>query len=225
MQSNLMFILLGRPVVDSYGRQVGLLLGYSVDPSGEVSSIAVDRGTEGFQEFDTDRFRFEKEAIVVTPRWEAEFQEVSQNLGGVQERLAILKQLAKQMGIPKSKIDFLIKRSDKKLYASLQSCRALSELMAFRGFEIESQIDDLDEFLTNLSAQRNAGTVNEATYDTIVEKCRALRSRNLREVEDLSKTSGALRSSGRARVEEEPEPASARRRAGAKSPQLIAEMP
>jgi hypothetical protein len=227
-----MSVLLGKSVVDSYGRQVGLLLGYSVDQSGEVSSIAVDRGTEGFQEFEADRFRFEKETIVVTPRWEAEFQEMSQNLGDVQERLAFLRQLARQMGIPKSKVDQLIKKSDRKLYASLQSCKLLAERMALRGFEIESQIEDLDDFVTNLSAQRNAGNIDEATYETVVENCKALRTRNLREVEDLSKTSKALRNSGQAKVtgwlgqiEGEPEPASTQRRAGAKRAQLIAEMP
>ena len=223
MQSNLVSILLGKSVADSYGRQVGILLGYSVDPSGEVSSIAVDRGTEGFQEFETDRFRFEDENIVITPRWEAEFQETSQNLEDVQERLAFLKQLAKQMGIPKSKVDQLIKKSDRKLYDSLQSYKVLGELMALRGFEIESQIEDLDDFVTNLSAQRNAGSIDEETYEAIVENCRALRTRNLSEVEDLSKNSMALRNSGQAKVGEER--TSTRRRAGAKSPQLITEMP
>jgi hypothetical protein len=217
--------MLGKSVFDSYGRQAGILLGYSVDPSGEVSSIAVDRGTEGFQEFETDRFRIENEAIVIAPRWEAECQEMSENLGGVQDRLAFLKQLAKQMGIPKSKVDQLIKKSDRKLYDLLQSYKVLAELMALRGFEIESQIEDLDDFVANLSAQREAGNIDDATYEAIVENCRALRTRNLREVEDLSKTSKTLRESGRAKAEEEPDPASTRRRARAKGPQLIAEMP
>jgi wobble nucleotide-excising tRNase len=95
--------------------------------------------------------------------------------------------------------------------------------MALRGFEIESQIEDLDDFVANLSAQRNAANVDEETFEAIVENCKALRTRNLREVEDLSKTSKALRSSGKAKVEEEP--ASTQSRARAKSPQLIAEMP
>jgi len=84
--------------MDSYGRQVGFLLVYSMVQSGEVSSIGVDRGTEGFEEFESDRFRFEKDSIVVTPKWEAECQGVSQDLGDIQERLASLNQLARHMG-------------------------------------------------------------------------------------------------------------------------------
>jgi len=223
---------LGKAVWDPYGRYVGAMVGFCIDPSGEVSSIGVDLGTEGFKEFESDRFRFENETVVVTPKWEAECQEISQNLGDAQERLASLKQLAKQMGIPRSKVDQLIKKSDRELYSFLQSYKLLSERMALRGFEIESQAEDLDDFVTNLTVQRDAGNIDEATYGAIIENCRALRTRNLREVEHLSETLKAFADSGQARVmgrlgqiEEESEPPSAQRQAKAKSPQLIAEMP
>ena len=223
---------LGMAVWDPYGRYVGALVGFCIDPSGEVSSIGVDLGTEGFKEFERDRFEFEKEAIVVTPKWEAECQEISQDLGDVQERLASLKQLARQMGIPRSKVDQLIKKSDRELYAFIQRYKLLSERMALRGFEIESTTDDLDDFVTSLTVQRNGGNIDEATYEAIIENCRVLRTRNLLEVEHLSEALKSFANSGQAKVmgrlgqiEEAPEPASAQRRAKARSPQLIAEMP
>ena len=121
MQAKLVSVLLGKSVIDSYGRQIGFLLAYSVVQSGEVSSIGVDRGTEGFEEFESDRFRFEKDSIVVTPKWKPECQGVSQNLGDVQGRLASLNQLARHMGIPRSRVDQLVKKTDRKTYAFLQS--------------------------------------------------------------------------------------------------------
>ena len=232
VQSEEARMFLGKEIWDPYGRYVGTLVGFCIDPSGEISSIGVDRGTEGFKEFESDMFRFENGTIVVTPKWEAECQEISQNLGDVQERLASLKQLARQMGIPRSKVDQLIKKSDRELYAFLQSYKLLSERMALRGFEIESQADDLDDFVTNLTVRHNAGNIDDATYEAIIENCRILRTRNLLEVEHLSRTLKTLANSGQAKVmgrlgqiEEESEPASAQRRAKAKSPQLIAEMP
>jgi len=121
VQAKLVSVLLGKSVMDSYGRQVGFLLVYSMVQSGEVSSIGVDRGTEGFEEFGSDRFRFEKGSIVVTPKWKPECQGVSQNLGDVQGRLASLNQLARHMGIPRSRVDQLVKKTDRKTYAFLQS--------------------------------------------------------------------------------------------------------
>ena len=231
MQSTLANVLLGKSVVDSYGRQVGLLLGYSVDPSGDVCSIGIDRGSEGFEEFESDRFRFEDESIVVTPRWEAESQGMSQDLGDVHEKLASLNQLAKQMGIPKSKVDQLIKKSDRELYDFMQAYKLLAERMALRGFEIESQTEDLDEFVTDLTLQFNSGTIDQASYEAAAEHCRAVRARNLREVEDLSKTMKALANKGQAKVmgrlgqiEVGTEAAPTRRQPRAKPGQLVAEM-
>lgn len=231
MQSNLVNALLGKTVVDSYGRQVGVLLGYTVDQSGEVNSIAIDRGAEGFKEFEPDMFRFENETVVVTPRWESESQGMGQNMGDVHKRLAYLKQLAKQLGVPKSKVDQMIKKSDRELYDFLQSYKLLAERMALRGFEIESQTDDLDDFVTNLTVQYNAGYIDQATYEATIEYCRAVRTRNLREVEDLCKTLKELANEGQAKVlgrlgqnMEESEPESVKRARG-RRPQLIAEMP
>jgi hypothetical protein len=223
---------LGDAIWDPYGRYVGALVGFCIDPSGEISSIGVDLGTEGFREFESDRFRFENGTIVVTAKWEAECREISQNLGGVQERLGSLKQLARQMGIPRSKVDQLIRKSDRELYAFLQRYKLLSERMALRGFEIESQADDLDDFVTSLTVQRNAGNIDEASYGAIIENCRVLRTRNLLEVEHLSRALKSFANAGQAKVmgrlgqiEEEPEPASTQRRAKVRDPQLIAEMP
>lgn len=223
---------LGKSVVDSYGRQVGFLLGYSVDPSGEVTTIGVDRGADGFEEFEKDRFGFEQETIVVTPRWDADSQGMGPNLGQVHERLAWLKQLAKQMGIPKSKVDQLIKKSDRQLHAFLQSYKLLAERMALRGFEIESQMEDLDGFVANLTVQYNAGNIDQETYEAAIEHCRAVRTRNLREVEDLIKTRKELANQGQARVmgslgqiKEEPESSAVQRQTRARRPQMVAEMP
>ena len=231
VQSNVVNVLLGKSVVDSYGRQVGVLLGYSVDQSGEVSSIGVDRGAEGFKEIESDRIRFENETIVVTPRWESESQGVGQNLGDVHTRLESLKQLAKQLGVPRSKVDQMIKKSDRELYDFMQSYKMLSERMALRGFEIESQTDDLDEFVTNLAVQYNDGKIEQATYEATIEYCRAVRTRNLHEVEDICKTLKALANQGQAQIigqlgkdMEESEPESVKRARGRRS-QLIAEMP
>ena len=231
MQAKLVNFLLGKSVADSYGRQVGFLLGYSVDLSGEVSSIAIDRGTEGFEEFESDRFRLENDTVVVTPRWESESQGIGENMGDVHRRLASLKQLAKQLGVPRSKVDQMIKKTDKDLYTFLQSHKLLAERMALRGFEIESQTEDLDEFVTNLTVQYNSGSIEQATYEATMEYCRAVRTRNLREVEDLCKTLKALANQGQAKIMgrlgkdmEDSEPESVKQVRG-RRPQLIAEMP
>jgi len=231
VQAKLVNVLLGKSVVDSYGRQVGLLLGYSVDQSGEVNSIAIDRGAEGFEEFESDRFRFENDTVIVTPKWESESEGMGQNMGDVHRRLASLKQLAKQLGVPKSKVDSMIKKSDRDLYSFMQSYKLLAERMALRGFEIESQTEDLDEFVTNLAVQYNAGNIEQATYEATLEYCRAVRTRNLREVENLCKTLKSLANQGQAKIMgrlgkdmEESEPESVRQARG-RRPQLIAEMP
>lgn len=222
---------LGKSVLDAFGRQVGSLLGYSVNPSGEVVSIGVDRGPEGFEVYESDRFRFEDEAFVVTPRWAAESQEMERSLGGVQKRLVSLKQLAKDMGISKAKFDQMIKKSDRELYASLQSRKVLAELIALRGFEIESQTEELDDFVANLTAQFNAGAIDRTAYAVTTEYCRDARNRNVREVQELSKTLKGMANPGEnqvadrlAQIEGEPE-AVIQRQARSKRPQLISEIP
>ena len=141
---------MGKTIWDPYGRYVGTLVGFTVDPSGKVKSVGLDRGAEGFKLISGDRFTIEDEGMVLSPEWEAEGIGPGRNLKRVGKRLASL------------------------------------------GAEIQRQTGALDDFILDLTAQFEAGEIDETLYGPTKEYCKYMRARNLLEVEELSTTLKAM---------------------------------
>lgn len=206
MQSREARKFLGKPVRDPYGRYIGTMVGFYVESAGVVKSIGLDQGREGLVEFPGDRLRLEKDSIVLSPEWEAGVAGMSHNMTSAQERLAALKELAKEMGISESMVDLMVKKNHDDGRSFVESYETLTEGMAARGAEIEKQTNALDDFLDNLTAQYKAGDLEEYVYQLARQYCKAIKARNLREVEELSKALKAMVEPRKATVEREEAP-------------------
>jgi hypothetical protein len=199
---------LGKSVRDSYGRYIGTMVGFCVEPTGVVTTIGLDQGREGLVEFPGDRLRLEKDSIVLSPEWEAGAAGMSRNMTSAQAHLVALKELAKEMGISESMVDLMVKNNHDDGRSFVESYETLAEGMAARGAEIEKQTNALDDFLDNLTAQYKAGDLEEYVYELSRQYCKVMRVRNLREAEELSKTLKAMVEPRKATVEREEAPAS-----------------
>jgi hypothetical protein len=197
---------LGKSVRDSYGRYIGTMVGFCVEPTGVVTTMGLDHGREGLVEFPGDRLRLEKDSIVLSPEWEAGVAGVSQNMMSAQGRLAALKELAKEMGIPESMVDLMVKNNHDDGRSFVESCKTLAEGMAARSTEIEKQTSTLDDFLDNLTTQYKAGDLEEYVYELSRQYCKVIRARNLREMEELSKALKVMVEPRKATVEPEEAP-------------------
>src|SRR3990170_3030739 len=64
--SNL-FLYIGKPVKDEYGRQVGKIASFAVTPNGRVNGVFLEHGDGEFQSYPSDQFKMEGEEITLTP--------------------------------------------------------------------------------------------------------------------------------------------------------------
>ncbi len=178
---------LGKVVRDPYGRYVGTLVGFCVEPSGELKSVGIDRGAEGFTEFPAERFTIENEGVVLRPEWALMNADATRDTSEFEKKLAALKELAKEMGIPESKVESMAGRNDNGQDA-VRDLEKLAQAMAGRGAEIERQTNALDDFVTKLTLQYEAGEIEKAVFKMTTDYCKYLRVRNLFEIEELSRT-------------------------------------
>ena len=64
--SNL-FLYIGKPVKDEYGRQVGKVASFAVSPNGRVNGIYIEQGDGEFQRYSNDQVKVDGEEVTLLP--------------------------------------------------------------------------------------------------------------------------------------------------------------
>ena len=61
--------IIGRELKDSYGRYVGIIAGISTDGDGNIQSVGVDTGCNGFYKIEGNRLTFEEDIPILKSEW------------------------------------------------------------------------------------------------------------------------------------------------------------
>ena len=64
--SNL-FLYIGKPLKDEYGRQIGRIASFSVSPNGREKAVFVEHGDGEFQRYSSEQFKVDGDEITLLP--------------------------------------------------------------------------------------------------------------------------------------------------------------
>jgi prefoldin subunit 5 len=192
MRSEALEKLVDKPVKDTYGRYVGFVVGFSVDPSGELKSVGVDQGNGEFTEYPSARIVSAAEGFVLIPAWRVECDALGKELDAVKRRVKALQDLAREGEIPRALYEEMAGRYSAEASKFQESYKSLTEGMVVRIGELEGQRETLDRFLVDIKVQYRAGEVDEAAFRVAAESCQSMQKRNSQEMEDLSKALKAM---------------------------------
>jgi CdvA-like coiled-coil domain len=187
MRAELIQNRVGRPVKDAYGRYVGSVVGFSVDTSGELSSIGLDQCGGEFHEYASNRIISDKEGFVIIPRWRVDAEGLARETETVVRRAQALADLKKEGEIPAQLYDEMRGQYDEQLKSLQESYSNLAQEVRGRADELDRQAQAFDRFLVNLKVQFRSGEIDEGTFKAEAEYCSAIRHRDMREREDLTK--------------------------------------
>jgi hypothetical protein len=187
MRSEVIQKLVGRPVRDVYGRYVGYVVGFSVDTTGELTSVGVDHGSGEFIEYPNTRIISDKDSLVVIPSWKIETDGLAKETETVRRRAKAADDLAAEGEIPKHLYDEMFNLYGGQLKTLQESYKALAEKIKNRLGEIENQSDVVDRFLANVKVQFRSGEIDESTFKVVSDYCSTMKGRNIKETEDLSR--------------------------------------
>ena len=70
-----------KPVKDTYGRDLGHVIGFSLDSAGNMKGLGVDHGTGSFQEYSHERIIIDgkSETIILLPEWREDVDKLKKN--------------------------------------------------------------------------------------------------------------------------------------------------
>lgn len=187
MRAEAMEKLVSKPVKDVYGRYVGFVVGFSVDTSGDLTSIGVDQGNGIFNEYSSARLVSAPEGFVVIPSWKVDCDSLGREIDGVRRRAKALQELAHDGEVPNALFEEMMGKYSEEAEKIRDGYKTLGEEMLVRTQELDLQKESLDRFLVNVKVQFRAGEIDETAYKVASECCQAMQEKNSQERQELGR--------------------------------------
>jgi hypothetical protein len=190
MQSSEAVGLLGKSAEDLYGRQVGVVVGFSLKTNGDVESVGLDQGSGSFTEVKAGRLLLHEQALVVIPAWKADVARITGETGVLRKRISALRELergSKEGGAASSgQYEQQRAQYEARVAKIEESSGKLLQEMRSRTDEIDQQDETVAKFLVNVNIQFMSGEISDASFGVVSDHCAAMKVRNEKEREDLT---------------------------------------
>ncbi len=172
--------LVGIPVKDIYGREIGEFNGYTLDIAGNVRSIGVE-SCGNLLELPGSSILSAKKEIVILPEWKAEGREWGFEREVLETKVASLGKMLENGEISQRIYDGMYES----FVAKGQKREVLLQKLSRRLEQLQRNDDGIDLFLTRVKMQTDDALSSAASFATIRAHCTAIKSANENEREDL----------------------------------------
>jgi hypothetical protein len=188
MQSSEAVGLLGKSAEEVYGRQVGVVVGFSLKTNGDVESVGLDQGSGSFTEVKASRLFLHEQALVVVPAWKADVARITGETGVLRKRISALRELERgsKEGGESGQYEQLRAQYEGRIAKMEESSEKLLQEMRSRAGEIDQQDETIAKFLVNVNIQFMSGEISDASFGVVSDHCAAMKARNGKEREELT---------------------------------------
>lgn len=155
---------LGKSVTDVYGRNVGTVVGLTMDDQGEIAMIGVEHGNGKFETYDSNHVMVEGGAIVLIPVWKVDAEKLMKEFALAHKRLQALDSLMHEGRITQYVYNDLRKTYEAATTELEEMRKILIEKLRVRADEVETQVRDLEKFLANIEVQHMTGEIDDEAY-------------------------------------------------------------
>jgi len=187
MQSSEAVGFLGKSVEDLYGRDVGVVVGFSLKTNGDVESVGLDQGSGSFTEVKAGRLLVHEQAMIVIPMWKADVTRITGETGVLRKRISALRELeTDSKGAASGQYEQLRAQYEARVAKAEESSEKLLQEMKGRMIEVDQQDEALAKFMVNVNIQFRSGEISDASFAAIGDHCATMMARNGKEREELT---------------------------------------
>ena len=177
--------IIGKPVRDMYGTNIGEILGTLTDIDGSIQTVGVDCGSEGLRQIPFEQLVLQGDIVIYIPNWRLEAQKVLREKGLTLRRLKALMTIAENDEM-KSDVE-LIHQTYKSKLMNLDDAEAkIKTKLLTRLDELDSQAKTAKIILFDAKVQFKSEEVSELTFESIQKQCNNLLERLSHEKNDVS---------------------------------------
>lgn len=183
--SNL-FTSLGRQVEDEYGRLVGRVASFDVNPNGYLNGVFVEHDGE-FLRYPVDQLKVDDSGITLLSPVKSRVNNLCNKLPLIWRKDEALNELQAKKKIPPEMYEDLHRNFEGALNQLKEKSKVVLNEIAEQNGRCTQQIQELNSALINLEIEREIGKVNEEMYQTAMGIVQEGLKRTKAEKDDLEK--------------------------------------
>ena len=169
--------IIGKPVRDMYGTDMGKILGTFTDIDGSIQTVGVDCGSEGLKQIPFVQLVLQGEVVIYIPNWRLEAQKVLREKGLTLRRLKALINIVSENDEMKSDAE-LIHETYKSKLMNLDDAEAkIKTQLLTRLDELDNQAKTVKIILFDARVQFKSEEISELTFESIQKHCNNLLER------------------------------------------------
>ena len=166
--SNL-FLYIGKPVRDEYGRQVGKIASFAVTPNGRVNGVFVEHGDGEFLRYQSDQFKTEGDEITLTPSIKLRVKALCDEIPLIWRKDQALSDLVDKKKIPSEMFTELHKNFEGVLNQLRADAQTHLDSIDKQVAKCNSQTRELNSALIHIEIEREIGRLDDAAYETALQ--------------------------------------------------------
>src|SRR4030067_2430437 len=166
--SNL-FLYIGKPVKDDYGRQVGMVTSFAVSPNGRVSAVFVEQGDGEFMRYPSEQFKIDGENIVLLPSIKLRVKTLCDEIPLIWRKDQALNDLLDKNKIPSEMFNELHKNFEGALSQLRTEAQSNIDNVDKQISKCNQQTRELNSALVNLEIEKEIGRIDENSYQIAME--------------------------------------------------------
>jgi hypothetical protein len=166
--SNL-FLYIGKPVKDEYGRQVGKIASFQVSPNGRTNAVFVEHGDGEFQRYSSEQFKVEGEEITLLPTIKLRVKALCDEIPLIWRKDQALSDLVDKKKIPSEMFTELHKNFEGALNQLKADAQSNMESIDKQITKCNAQVRDLNSALIHVEIEREIGRLDESAYETAMQ--------------------------------------------------------
>jgi len=163
--SNL-FLYIGKPVKDEYGRQVGKIASFAVSPNGRVNGVFVEHGDGEFLRYSSEQVKVDGEEITLLPSIKLRVKSLCDEIPLIWRKDQALSDLVDKKKIPSEMFSELHKNFEGALNQLKTDAQSNLESIDSQIAKCNAQTRELNSALIHIEIEREIGRIDEAAYQT-----------------------------------------------------------
>lgn len=156
--------LIGKNVVDSYGRRLGKIIGVSTDSLKHSSSFGIERNDGGFMKCDASEVILDQDLVKINSSWRLKAESLASEVALTIKKISALNELKNDVEVSKKVYDTLQSGFEAEKKALLDRRRGLKDRLKERLSAIHAQLKEVYEFITYVKISYHIGDIDEETY-------------------------------------------------------------
>jgi hypothetical protein len=165
-QNSNLFISIGKQIKDEYGRTIGKVTSFAVNPNGRINSIYIEQGNGKILKCPAENLKVEDSGIILLSTVKMEATTLSDQIPLIWRKDQALKDLLEKKKISPEVHEDLHKSFEGVLNQLKGEAKTLMENVDKETVRCAKEIKELNYALVNLEIEHEIGEIDEQSYQT-----------------------------------------------------------